>query len=115
MAFWGVRFLLRINLVTGCICLRGGVSRCGRDAERTHSLTAGNIPLKTVSKFTTAAASAGLRIEPRPPHKCDGETALRACWVSFPRLRRSRTGAGRQRATMKRGRPKATPWRESDL
>src|SRR5262249_57078147 len=66
-----------------------GASSCGRDAERTHSLTGGEHPIETVSKFTSAAASAGLRIAPRPPHKYDGETAFRACWGGDPRSQSS--------------------------
>src|SRR5262249_62187201 len=58
-----------------------GASSCGRDAERTHSLTGGEHPIETVSKFTSAAASAGFRIAPRPPHKNYSGTALPGGWV----------------------------------
>src|SRR5262249_61418874 len=62
-----------------------GASSCGRDAERTHSLTGGEHPIETVSKFTSAAASAGLKIAPRPPHKYDGGEGLPAARVSDTR------------------------------
>src|SRR5262249_1877248 len=112
MAFWGVRFLLRINLVTRCICLRGGASSCGRDAEPTHSLTGGEHPIENSVEIYLGGGFAGHRIAPRPPHKYDGETALRACWVRdprFPRLRRGRTGARRLKSNNEKGSPEGDP------
>src|SRR5262245_12769114 len=113
MAFWGVRFLLRINLVTGC-SLPARRRRELRARRRADTFVDGREhPIENSVEIYLGSGSAGLRIEPRPPHKYDGETALRALSERspLPRLRRGRTGARRQRATMKRGRPKATPWR----
>src|SRR5262245_28568581 len=74
MAFWGVRFLLRINLVSGGSCLRGGASSCGRDAEPTHSLTGGEHPIENSVEIYLGGGFGRHRIDPRPPHKYDGET-----------------------------------------
>src|SRR5262249_28040511 len=99
MAFWGVRFLLRINLVTGC-SLPARRRRELRARGRADTFVdGGKHPIKNSVKFSLGSGWGGLRIDPRPPHKYDGETALRALSERspLPRLRRGRTGARRQR------------------
>src|SRR5262249_57088144 len=96
----------------------GGASSGGGDEERTLWWRGGTHLIKNSVEFSLGGGSGGHRIDPRPPHKYDGETALRACWVRdprFPRLRRGRTGARRQRATMKKGVARRRPLGESDF
>jgi len=69
MAFWGVWFLLRINLVTGCsLPSRGGGARLGLDTERTNSLTGGKHPIENSVEIYLCGGGFGLRRIALPRH-----------------------------------------------